>query len=482
MFMSIFKNKIIIYLVTRYGTYALQFIVSLVIAVKLGPYYLGVYGFLTLILNYFSQINLGIPHSLNVLLIHNKRDEIKCKDYIGNSFVIYGVISIILICLFICLLLSDTIVSQKYPISLYHCFLICVIAILQYYSTLCSTILRVKNKVNQLAIAQSSNVLLNLFVIFFFYENTLIYVLMICQISSLSIFIFFTWKEKLLPDLKRVHYKLEIQKTIIKKGLYLFLYNSCFYFILISIRTIISGNYTVEEFGLFNFSFTLSHAVLLLIEALTVIIFPKIIDLLSSKDYEKINTTIEQIRISFVSTSHLLIYVAMLFFPLVTAFLPQYDGALTSMNLIALTILMNTNSYGYSSFLIAQNKEKKSAGISIIALIINILIGEVLVEVCKVEFSYVVISVLITYFIFSLLIFIESKMIMHSLSKESIIKDFFPIRLLVPYCCSLLISLFSLQQIIFLPIILFILMNVKDVKKMIAFGKKIIKNPDMINV
>ena len=74
---AIFTNKIIIYLLSRYGTYGLQFLVSLSIAAKLGPYYLGIYGFINLIVSYFGQINFGIPHSLNVLLVHHKSDNKK---------------------------------------------------------------------------------------------------------------------------------------------------------------------------------------------------------------------------------------------------------------------------------------------------------------------------------------------------------------------------------------------------------------------
>lgn len=478
----LYKNKIIIYLLTRYGTYALQFIVSMVIAAKLGPYYFGVYGFITLILNYFSQINFGIPHSLNVLMVHNKINDKKCNNYIGNSFAIYGLISIIIICLLFFVSLFKITLSDKYPISVFHCVLLCVIAILHYFSSLCSTILRVKNRVNQLALAQSSLVLLNLSVVFFFSGDLLIYVLMICQMLSSGIFIILTWKEGLFPNLKLIEYKFNIQKVIIKKGLYLFLYNSCFYFILISIRTIISSNYTVEEFGIFNFSFTLSHAVLLLIEALTVILFPKIIDLLSSDNYEKINSTIETIRVSFVSTSHLLIYTAMLFFPVIIVIMPEFDGALTSMNLIALAVLMNTNSYGYSSFLIAQNMEKISARISFIALIINVIIAEFLVVICNVEFSYVVLAVMVTYLCFSLMAFVESKKIIGSLNWGNVVKNFFPLKLLIPYMVALVISFYSFQYLMFVPIIIFIVLNYKDITKIINIGKQLIKNPNIADV
>ena len=70
----LYKNKILFYLVSRYVTYGIAFISSLFIAAKLGPFYMGVWGFILLILNGFSQLHLGIGNSLNVLLDHNKEN------------------------------------------------------------------------------------------------------------------------------------------------------------------------------------------------------------------------------------------------------------------------------------------------------------------------------------------------------------------------------------------------------------------------
>lgn len=482
MFKLFFKNKIVVYLLTRYCTYALQFIVSLIIAAKLGPYHLGVYGFFTLILNYFSQINLGIPHSLDVLLVHNKVDKEKSNNYIGNSFAIYGVVSVIIFIILLQIILLDIPISNKYPISEVDCLLIVIIAIFQYFSSLCSKILRVKNKVNQLAIAQSSLVLLNFLVILFFESESLIYALLGCQFIQLVIFILLTIKEKLIPNLKYIKYNQDIQREILYKGFFLFLYNSCFYFILITIRTLISGYYSVEEFGLFNFSYTIAHAVLLLIEALNMIIYPKIIDLLSSKDYEKIIIVIGNIRVSFVSTSHLLIYTAMLFFPLVVAFIPQFEGALTSMNLIALAILMNTNSYGYSSFLIAQNKEKISARISFLSLIINIVVAEILIKVFHVEFSYAILAIMVTYFCFSLMAVIEGRKIMGDFSIKNVLENFFPLRLLAPYLVALIISVVNCERLVFIPVLVYVGLNIKEIKQIFIFGKKLIENPNIADI
>ena len=178
---------------------------------------------------------------------------------------------------------------------------------------------------------------------------------------------------KSLPKLSEITISKEFQLVILKKGLYLFLYNSCFYFIIISIRTIISRNYTVEEFGLFTFSYTLSNALMLILDALMFIVFPKVIGKLSSDNSEEVYNTIDTLRMTYITAAHLLIYCAIPCFPLVIYFMPQYSGALMSLNLISLTILIHTNSCGYLELLISRNKEKLAAALSSIALVLNVM-------------------------------------------------------------------------------------------------------------
>ena len=477
----VLSNKILIYLATRYGTYALQFIVSLGIAAKLGPYYLGIYGFVTLILNYFSQINFGIPHSLNVLLVHHKQEREICNNYIGNSLWLYGILAILIILLYGVITLFDIEISQDYPVKRYL-LLVVGIAILTYFNSIMTTILRVRNKVNQLSIVQSLNVALNMLAVCVFQTETLIFVLIFCQLLSCILSFLITWKARVLPHFNEITIKTNVQAEILHKGVFLFMYNSCFYFILISLRTIISGNYKVEEFGAFTFSFSIAHAVLLLLESLMTIIFPKIIDLLSSNDYVKIEKTLENLRVAYISTSHFFIYLAMLFFPLLTWLLPKYGNALTSMNLIALAVLMNTNSCGYSTLLIAQNKEKTSAIISFSALLLNIFLAIILTRIFHVKFSYVIIATLLTYLYFSYMVTLVGRKMLGNSRVGDIIKTFFPIRLFIPYMIAFVISSFEMEFLIPVPVLLYISLNWRDLVSIKQMGMKLVHNPNIADI
>lgn len=478
---KIFTNKIFIYLVSRYGTYALQFIVSIAIAAKLGPYYLGVYGFINLIINYFAQVSFGVPHSMNVLIVHNKRDDIKCANYIANSLWLYAILSAVVMLLYFVVTIFNIKLNENYTIDNYL-LLIAIIAILSYFNAILTMVLRVRNKVVRLSIVQSLNVVLDLMVVFLFKGEQLVMALILCNLLANILMMIICVTSKILPKPREVELDMSVQKEILNKGIYLFMYNSCFYFIIISIRTIVSGNYAVEEFGTFTFSFTMANAVMLLLESLKTILFPKIIDLLSSKNHEQINHTLEVIRSGYISTSHLMIYIALLCFPVLVYFMPKYANAITSMNLIALAVLMHANTFGYSTLLMAQNKEKKAAMISFGALVINVVIGLYFALVLHVEFSYVIIATLLTYLYFSFMCVWKGKTLLGKPSVKDAIRNFFPIKLLVPYLSAFVLSCLQLECLIWIPLILYLILNLKDLKNMKEMVFKLINNPNIADV
>lgn len=478
---KIIFNKIFVYLGSRYVTYAAQFLVSIFIAARLGPYYLGIYGFVSLILNYIGQFNFGIPHSLNVLLVHNKESKINCDQYIGNALSIYTVISIILIIAYSITKIFNISLNGKYPIDDYL-LVIVFTAVLTYFNFIMITVLRFRNKVNQLSIVQSLNVILQLIVVFVFEKEELVYALLLCLFLSCAISVWITIRAKVLPSLKALRPIGKIMHILLLKGFYLFLYNSCFYFILISIRTIISSNYSIEEFGLFTFSFTMAQAALLLMDSLMTIVSPKVIDLLSSKDYMQIKIVIERIRVAFISSSHFAIYIAMTLFPLLIMFMPRYENSVTSMNLVALAILMNTNSCGYSTLLISQNKEKKSAHISFISLIINIALALVLTNVIKVKFSFVIFATLLTYLYFSFATVWEGNKLLGIKGLKETVTHFFPFKLFIPYVVALIIGILEIEYLIWVPLVVFTFINYNDLKSLVNMARKLVNNPNIADV
>ena len=479
---KVIHNKIFLYLFSRYCILALGFISSLLVAAKLGPYYFGIYGFILLILSYFNQIHLGIPNSLNVLLIHNKEDIGKSNNYIANSLFLYVYFVIAIALLYLLYLLFGFSPVEKYQADSYIPA-VCIIAILEYVNGVLLCVLRIQNKINLMSVVTSIKAILNLIFVVLFSNEQLILALVFCLIISDLLIVIICGKNNVFPSYKSITIKKKIQREILRKGIMLFFYNTCFYFIVISIRSVVSSNYSVEDFGSFTFSFTIVTAVMMLLDSIYTIMFPKVVDLLSSNQYEKINHTLDIVRVSYVSTSHLLVYVSLCIFPIVTNYiLPNYGNSLISLNLVSLAMLMNANSTGYSTLLIAQNKEKYSAIISISSLILNIALALIGVHVLHVPYYYVIIATMITYLYFSLVIVIVGKKIINQFSWKDSLLTFFPIRLLLPFLTALFLSIINTHYLMFLPLLLYIIFNVNDIRRIKNYIFVIINNENISDI
>lgn len=455
---------------------------SLIVAVRLGPYYLGVYGVVLLIISYFDQLNFGIPHSLNVLLVHNKKDKAIQEIFTQNSLLIFTCINVIALIAAMFLYSNRHVTWGEYDIEQYL-FLIVLIAICQYYNSVLTMVVRFRNQVNILSLVGTIPVLLNLCVAFFFERESLVYALVVSNLVSGILTLLIFYFVGAFPKISLKDFSIGHQKVIIKKGLYLFLYNSCFYFILIGVRTLISQNYAVEEYGYFTFSFTIANAVMLLLGSLNTIIFPKTIDMMSGNDVEEKKNAIQKLRVGYITTANLLVYFALMCFPIVTVIFTKYEPSLTSMNLIALAVLMNTNSYGYITLLIAQNKERLTSRLSLSALILSLSVGCILVYWLRVNFSFVIISVMAGYLLFSLLGYYygNKELFGRSCIKNSIF-NFFPLKYWLPYITAIFFSMTQLEYVLWVPLVLFVILNFKDLRLLFELVMKLIKTPNIIDM
>lgn len=474
-------NKVVFYLASRYLTYFIQFVTSLIIAAELGPYYMGIWGFVLLLLNYFQQFHLGIANSFSVLYVLHKDNEEKCNNYIGNSLMLLVYLSSLVIGFLLYYQIWGISYFDKFHVDKYLIW-VCMIAVMQYFVIFFLNLFRVKNQLNRVTFCQSIVVLLNFACVFFFKGEELIQWLVAGYVVGNLLCIVMALTSGSIPKINEMTFSKKVQLVILKKGLYLFLYNTCFYFIIISIRTIISWNYSVEEFGLFTFSYTLANALMLILDALMFILFPKVISKLSSEDITEVSNTINFLRTTYITSAHLLIYIALPCFPLVLYLLPKYSDALMSLNLITLTILLNANSCGYLELLISRNKEKLSAALSSITLFLNCLFALLLVKIIRVPFSHVILSTLVTYFVFTMSSMFFGKKQIGTIVAKEFFSEYFPLRLLIPYLCAFLFSIFGYDTWLFLPLVIFLLLNLTASKNIAVAIKTLLLKPESVNL
>lgn len=474
------KNKVVWYVLTRYLTYFLQFVVSLLCAAKMGPYCFGIWGFMLLLLNYMQWINFGIPNSANILLVQERNNPQKFAEIESTAFWAQACLCIGVLIFALGNVIFGYGFMDKYDIG-WLFYLVCVTAMLVYMIQICMTVYRVKHQLLEIAIYQSSIPLLTFIALFLATGRELLLWFSLAYLigNAVSFFIFIVRGKLCL----KARPTMESFKRIMSKGLYLFVYNGCFYFIVISTRTVVSSYYQVEDFGYFTFAYTLADAVILLLSAITFLLFPKAIEKLHTNDVTQVKHTISLLRVNYITLTHGLMYVTFLLFPIITWLIPKYLPALPVIYLVALALLSNTMSFGYTDYLMAQSKDRQIASISLISFVVNVILAVFLAGVMHCSFEYVIIATIISYWLFSILSVVNGKRQMGDKYSFLIVaQECFPLRLMVPFLASGLIIAFRSMWLLPIPLVLYLTLNINPIKEIIESFRRLLSNPDILDV
>lgn len=439
----------------------------------------GVWGMVLLLINYFRIFNFGIANSVSVSLVQYKSDSDYERKIISSGLavilILWAGLSLIAVAygFFGNLLFKEYSLDQKF-------YFILGIAALAYCNTLFSYIYRVKNSLYQVAFFQTIIPVLVLISVVLFREEQLLDILLYCyligQILSTVVFLI---GGRIFP---LCSFEGNMMLRVLKKGFFLFVYNLCFYLIIISLKTLISMFFTVEEFGLFSFTYAISNSVLLLLEAIAFAVFPKVLDRFGVADYEGANKVTNLINNSYVTVSHMFSYLLILFYSNLIFLMPEYSDTALVFSLTTLSLILYTNSFPFNSLLMAKNKEKTIAFISLIGLLVNVIIILILVVGFDVGYQYVVFATMISYIIYMILSsFFSSLLFDKNYSFKKVMLESFPTRLFLPFFIAVFICLFNVK-LIFISLILFVILNRLQLKDNVKLVVKIIKNPEFINI
>lgn len=356
MLKAILGNKVLWYMCSRYMTYILQFITTLIIAITLGPESFGIWSFLLLIINFFNIVDFGISNSLSVLLVQDKLNIVNSKKHISSGIFITGIISLLVLMMYFTALILDIPLLAKYNAKNYLPYILIVILI-SYFNKLFSSVYRVHNKLFEIAFYQSIIPFILFLLVIVLKKGEITFLVGAYLLGSILSLLLFVLRGDIVLS-KNI--STSNINTVVQKGIWLFLYNSAFYFIIYTMSFGVSLLYTVEEYGKYNFAYTLSNAVVLLIDSFTFIIFPKMIDRLKSTDEIYCKQTIDTIRSNYTTIIHLLIYLALPVFYLFCMIITKYSDAYRALCLSALALIPYSNAFGLNTYLIANNKERFS--------------------------------------------------------------------------------------------------------------------------
>ena len=137
-----FKNKVFLFIFSRYGTYAITFLNTLFIAAFLGPFYLGIWGFITLVTQYMNHLSFGIADSVTAIVSVHKSKQLYSQKVIGTSITMLIGLSVIAILFFGANHVFNLGLGDKYNFSTYAP-LVVFTGILGYFNTLFNHVFRV---------------------------------------------------------------------------------------------------------------------------------------------------------------------------------------------------------------------------------------------------------------------------------------------------------------------------------------------------
>ena len=478
MLRKLFKNKIVLYMSTRYITYILTFIVNMLLASKLGPANYGIWSFLMLVFWYFNIFDFGVPSAIQIMLVQNKTNVIRMSDIEKTGNVLISLLA--LVCFIVAIYYCVGGIKKAHDLNLgWMFYVICVCGLFNYFCILYDKIYRVKNRLFELAFKQTS-VVFFLAVAVFCLNNRLLEGLVISYLAwCLSSFFVFYFRGGL--DFSGRYDKV-ISKEVLKKGFFLFVFHSGFSFIIIITKTIVSAYYSLEEFGLFSFAYYLGHVVYSCLLAFSTIVITKLLDRFHSPDKNIVISTIYIVRENYVKLFHGIIYLSMVSFPIILYFMPKYSSTLPCMLLCSLMMLCYTNSFGYSTYLMAVNKEKKLAFISVSSLMINLVLGLLIVHI-HAKYDYIVFGTMIAYLNFAVMCtYYGRKELNLPTSLYDVFTDCFPLSLLIPFSVAFLIALINIQWVLIIPFFIFVIINVKSIKSIFFTTKKLLNNPKLIDI
>lgn len=476
---KVFKNKALQYLFSRYLTYFIQFVNSILMSVYLGPYYLGIWGFINLVVQYFAQINFGIASSVNTIASIEKKNDV--VRLMGSGLSMLVGLSVVSLLFFLGNFWGDWGIGAKYHFNDYM-LLVAGSIIFGHFTNIFASVYRIYGKLFEISFSQTIGPIFNVVAIVFFRGKALLDALVWSNFIAAAVSILFFIVRS--PIRLQLNLDGALMKKIQLKGLSLFLYSTSFYLVIITTKSFVSTYYPVTDFGYFTFSYSLGNVILLLLQSIAFMILPKILYKFSQADHKEGLELLTRIRNNYIGLSHLLIHIVVCLFPIFLLFFPKYASILLSFRLVALTMALYTNSFGFQGLIIAKGKTRQLGWIAFMALAMNVALAYCMASWWHCGYSYLILATMVTYFFYTWAMgFYGLRLTGEAPRLWDSLWQVFPFRMLLPFGLSLVMTLCELPAVFLaLPLIVYVLMNGEVLVKGAQTFKELVRNPQIIDI
>jgi len=476
-------NSSLVFLFSKYFVFGIQFLNAFLLAVKLGPHYFGIWAFISLVLQYFDYFNLGIANAVNVFCSFNKNRTQFISYIVGNSVFLIAILNIFALSCYLFLVFVAHI-GEKYELERFFLFTL-VIFSSGYFIALFSNVLRVYNQLIPISLVQSFLPLGTLASLLFFNgEHLLQSILWFYALSNIIALLILIFR---MPFAVKFNLDIRLLKRVLGLALPLFFYNASFYFIFISVRSLVSKYYTIEEFGFFTFTFSIANIIVLITDSLSFLIWPKLLNRFNVLAKEESMKLLVRVRQAFLTFSHLGFYCSLICYPILIRFMPGYEGTYKSFLTAVISVVLLANSFGFQSLIIAKRGERYLAIVSFVLLIMCFVLSLVLISIFKIELAYAILGTAFSYFIFNIILANKVYLLLSGKSASLLkIIDFgCSYRLYIPLlvvCPVLFINENYIPYCIAASSVVFLSFNWRSINSIITLIMRIIKDPDFLKI
>jgi O-antigen/teichoic acid export membrane protein len=392
------------FVIARYSVYGIQLVNAIGLGIALGPIAFASWAFIQLLIQYAAQLNMGIPYYLtNSLTIHGTQST-EGKVLVVKAFRLSGV-WILFFLLFVLLSRGENQWGFDKYISGYQWWLVLLIAVVQQFNQLWMGIARIENRFGSIIWAQLlPQLILSILLIIFYREcsvDLMVMGLLAGQVATMLMIGKIRWSHS--GDLDQVP-----TSHFVKESLKLLVYNAFFYLIMITTRSEMSYVLSEAQFGQFAFAFVFINMIILGMDALGFIWFPKLVRMYSQLPAERWQEVLMRSQRLFLSLAMLGIGLLVLIFPLVHQLTDKYSESSSFFYFGVFPTALYFLSFSLPALLMAQKKNHWIAWVSVAAFLLNFLVLKLGLEFSGGSARYALhvtgFVYLIQYFVFVILV------------------------------------------------------------------------------
>ena len=439
-------NPYLLFTASRYFSYAVQFLRGMLVAKVLGPYFFGIWGFLTLVQQYLSYTNLGLQFAVLVELTTESAEDVRQKERaVSVALILTLGTAAVLLLLGLGVQLLGVNLFEKFEFSQYVMLVVAYAGLANLQHVLTS-IYRVYKKLLQIAVSELLNAVILLVVVFLFKDAALVWALLgsmiVAALVSISLYLV------RIPFKVRLEFDFSVAKHLLKVGLPLLVYNVSYYLIVVAARTVLAAYYSVEEMGYYSLANSLTTATLLGLQSAAWLVMPDVFSRTHQgvKDEDALKT-VSKVNGLYSTAVFLVVFSVILLMPALFLYLPQFEPAGQTITVLLLAQGVLSVSFGYNALAIARRKQNSVAMISLLAVLI-VVSGSLTVAWLKLSFEWIAFTVLLGALVYTLLqSCLGARLVEQENGKRNYVADVLPLGSLLALGCFLAGYLFKIPLI-----------------------------------